>query len=69
MKMLKKGFNSQARVAMGLQRVMSARDQIPPQMKLNTQPGFGKGRPEAETGNTFFMPVNAIEEGLGIKSV
>ena len=55
---------------MGLQRVMSAREQIPPQKKLNTAPDFTKGRQEAETGNTFFMPVNAmIEEGMGVKSV
>ena len=31
MKMLRKGFNSQARLAMGLQHVMSAREIIPPQ--------------------------------------
>ena len=64
MKMLKKGFSSQARLAVGLQHVMSAREIIPPQKKLNTD-----NRPEAETGNTFFMPVNAVEEGLAAKSV
>ena len=54
---------------------MSARELIPPQKKLNTVRDFkknslqGEGRPEAETGNTFFMPINAIEEGLAVKSV
>ena len=58
MKMLKKGFSGQARLPpTGLQRVMSAREQIPPQYKLNTVPEFGKKGPEAETGNTVFMPI------------
>ena len=55
MKMLRKGFNNQARFNTGLQHVMSAREIIPPQQKLST-------RPDAETGATFFMPNNAIEE-------
>ena len=48
---------------------MSAREQIPPQYKLNAVPEFGKKGPEAETGNTLFMPVQTIDETLGIKSV
>ena len=73
MKLLKKGFNSQAHFGgMGLQTVMSAQDLIPPQKKLSTARDNIKnseGRQEAETGNTFFMPVNIIEEGLAVKSV